>query len=74
MLVVDVVSKTRGINDRQSNSNAILLEFYGLLSILGFTSSTVQRTNSSWFDPDGGLEMGILWLLDDFVCQHLCLA
>lgn len=75
-LIVYIVAKARGVNDRQSNANTILFKFYTQYMSSRAWTHYERRTHTDvdGLDPDTLLNMRSLRTIADFMLQNLRLA
>ena len=73
-LIVNVISKPRGVDNRQRNANAVLLEFYRSFRTRSRPSDCLLLTNIDRLDPDTLFDMRSLRAIADFMLQDLRFA
>ena len=73
-LIVNVVAKAWGVDDSQSNANAVLLQFCIRVTSTESAEEGRTRTNVDGLDPDTLFDMRSLRAIADFMLQDLRFA
>lgn len=75
-LIVNIVSKARGIDNGQGNADTVLFKLCGIRVLMGGRTAVAPQllTNGNRLDTDTLLDMSSLWVVRRFVGKDLRFA